>query len=496
MTEEEMERWAKTELEVTLVTDFETYTFWAKPKEMSHFISTVDKHGDKYASFNGCIITNASGPAITRSDGSKEWFLNGVRHREDGPAIEGPLAKDSDHIYWLWGVPLTPEEFSSYRKADLSGIIKEIQSARELKTNGWVKILSPTSDEILKFRLHFRDGLLHCDDGPALIDDQGNEAWFQSGLMHRVEGPALTRADGSYEFWSNGRRHRFDGPAVVGPDGSREWYLFDAKIDESFMLKEMLPKSSDSTPVLGLHGKPSVDYRDENNKLHSESGPAKIFFDGVKEWWKHGYFHRKDAPAITFPSGAYCWYNEGLLHRTDGPAIQTRAGVKKWYLNGQRHRVGGPAIERPSGRNSWYLNGKRLTKREYDIQMEKSLVVTLEDMSNEDLYEEVQRLSQELLDLAARIEQRDVEVESLLNVVSAPEYEEVRGQTQHMLMFDEVDFKSPEVKEEEMGWGLPLASMMAAALIGVGKGLKKQSKQVQQEEEQEIAQEQEAVVRN
>jgi hypothetical protein len=28
------------------------------------------------------------GPAVERSDGEKHWLLNGKRHREDGPAIE------------------------------------------------------------------------------------------------------------------------------------------------------------------------------------------------------------------------------------------------------------------------------------------------------------------------------------------------------------------------------------------------------------------------
>jgi hypothetical protein len=30
------------------------------------------------------------GPAVEWPDGSKAWYLNGKRHREDGPAIERP----------------------------------------------------------------------------------------------------------------------------------------------------------------------------------------------------------------------------------------------------------------------------------------------------------------------------------------------------------------------------------------------------------------------
>jgi hypothetical protein len=31
-------------------------------------------------------------PAIEEADGTKEWYINGRRHREDGPAVEYPIA--------------------------------------------------------------------------------------------------------------------------------------------------------------------------------------------------------------------------------------------------------------------------------------------------------------------------------------------------------------------------------------------------------------------
>ena len=41
------------------------------------------------------------GPAIEDTDGYKAWYLNGVRHREDGPAIE---YKSGNREWWLNGV--------------------------------------------------------------------------------------------------------------------------------------------------------------------------------------------------------------------------------------------------------------------------------------------------------------------------------------------------------------------------------------------------------
>ena len=49
----------------------------------------VDSDGTKDWYLHG-ELHREDGPAVERSDGSKFWYLNGKRHREDGPAIEYP----------------------------------------------------------------------------------------------------------------------------------------------------------------------------------------------------------------------------------------------------------------------------------------------------------------------------------------------------------------------------------------------------------------------
>ena len=52
------------------------------------------------------------------------------------------------------------------------------------------------------------------------------------------------------------------------------------------------------------------------------------------------------------------WRNlDDQLHREDGPAIEWADGSKEWYRNGQLHREDGPAIEYKSGTEEWYLFG-------------------------------------------------------------------------------------------------------------------------------------------
>lgn len=38
--------------------------------------------------------------------------------------------------------------------------------------------------------------------------------------------------------------------------------------------------------------------------------------------WFTGKFHRKNGPALIYKDGTKMWYKNGYLHREDGPAIE------------------------------------------------------------------------------------------------------------------------------------------------------------------------------
>ncbi len=46
-------------------------------------------------------------------NGDKEWFLNGKRHRDDGPAVE---YSNGDKEWWINGKKLTKQEFNNRNK--------------------------------------------------------------------------------------------------------------------------------------------------------------------------------------------------------------------------------------------------------------------------------------------------------------------------------------------------------------------------------------------
>ena len=80
-------------------------------------------------------------------DQSTEWYLNGRRHREDGPAVE-----------WANG-----------------------------------------------YKEWYLNDQRHRPDGPAVEWADGSKVWYLNGQRHRPDGPAMEWADGDKEWWLNGR---------------------------------------------------------------------------------------------------------------------------------------------------------------------------------------------------------------------------------------------------------------------------------------------------
>lgn len=65
-----------------------------------------------------------------------------------------------------------------------------------------------------------------------VVDRGGNQWWCREGLLHREDGPAAIRNDGIREWHIYGKLHREDGPAVIWYDVNGNpsmtdvaWYL-------------------------------------------------------------------------------------------------------------------------------------------------------------------------------------------------------------------------------------------------------------------------------
>lgn len=93
-------------------------------------------------------IHRTGGPAVTRPDGTQEWYDHGDLHREDGPARVMPGGGEQ-----------------------------------------W-----------------FQHNRPHRIGGPAVSWPDGYEEWWVDGEPHRDNGPAVTHSDGDQEWWRRGKR--------------------------------------------------------------------------------------------------------------------------------------------------------------------------------------------------------------------------------------------------------------------------------------------------
>lgn len=132
-------------------------------------------------------------PALEYASGAAHWFVQGKRHRTDGPAIESDQGKQ----WWIDG---------------------------QLHRVG-----APAKDFVSGVEEWWLFGKRHREDGPALIDALGYE-WWKHGLLHRVGGPAAI-SNGLERWYQNGKLHREGGPAVVDSNGSEEWWLNGSQHD-------------------------------------------------------------------------------------------------------------------------------------------------------------------------------------------------------------------------------------------------------------------------
>ena len=76
-------------------------------KAGSQLVQIEDQHGGSHWYLEG-KRHREDGPAIVLANGSRHWFIPGLRHREDGPAIEWVGGTGS---WWLMGGEYTPKTF-------------------------------------------------------------------------------------------------------------------------------------------------------------------------------------------------------------------------------------------------------------------------------------------------------------------------------------------------------------------------------------------------
>jgi hypothetical protein len=157
------------------------------------------------------------GPAVERTDGTKEWWWMGKRHRfsdryiyhNDNQNVEPAIIRADGSKEWYWNGVL-------HRDHDSPAII------RADGTKDWYRLGK-----------RHRSNDHNQDVGPAIEYPNGGKEWYWAGKLHRCPdvnsgfvGPAVESSNGNHEWWSMGKRHRDGGfPAIVQAGGFKEWWM-------------------------------------------------------------------------------------------------------------------------------------------------------------------------------------------------------------------------------------------------------------------------------
>lgn len=179
------------------------------------------------------------------SSRAKEWYLNGNRHREDGPASECKT-------WFLNGEELTEEEFNHKTKLQkLNGNRHKDKLGNKIKGDDIMSTPIVKLDTYGTKRWYLNDKL-HREDGPAVEHASGYKSWYLNGQLNRNGGPAVEYTNGNKEWYLNGKLHREDGPArelhrEYGParelwNGYKEWYLNGVELTEDEFNNKPIPK--------------------------------------------------------------------------------------------------------------------------------------------------------------------------------------------------------------------------------------------------------------
>lgn len=70
-----------------------------------------------YEKRNTIVPHREDGPAIIYDDGDETWWLNGERHRLDGPAnMMTEIGKETKYEYWYKGIEIQADTLEEFHK--------------------------------------------------------------------------------------------------------------------------------------------------------------------------------------------------------------------------------------------------------------------------------------------------------------------------------------------------------------------------------------------
>ncbi len=181
---------------------------------MNNNIKKIKRDNVTFVLENG-LLHNTLGPAVFSDDlNYKEWYINGVLHREDDLAAMMYLNEDF---------------YSSAKNGRISeGYISGLKKPTFLiGEESWYMQGEWENDSGSIF--FYKNGVVDNGDEPAIISNNGNKRWYKDGFLHRENDLPATESKFLIEWFKHGLAHRENGPAAIfflpQDEVLNKWYL-------------------------------------------------------------------------------------------------------------------------------------------------------------------------------------------------------------------------------------------------------------------------------
>jgi hypothetical protein len=161
------------------------------------------------------------GPAVTKKNGSVAYYENNLLHREDGPAVINEFGIE----VWYFEGNLHNENGPSYtdnhgnKEWFIHGYCEDRGSQPNVSWKTGQKQWRKTFD------------IYDDEEGSDVEGEVSTDHPDRIHVIHRENGPAIIYEDGSVEYKRNGKTHRDDGPAIMDVNAGNQWYLDGKKVN-------------------------------------------------------------------------------------------------------------------------------------------------------------------------------------------------------------------------------------------------------------------------
>lgn len=342
-------------------------------------------------------------PAFICDNGEKYWYQNNNLHRLDGPADE------RYNGYWVNGIYLLKDQFEIEQQKR-----KDLVKKHNYVVVDWIDVIDFKEDEKEK-TLYINTTVRHAAH-ETNAKNGNSKRWFKNGVLHREDGPAVVWDNGSCHYWLNGKNlSQKEWAALIKQSKENQ---FEKELKKEFPLVvanwdevKNITRQGDSV-ILECNDGVKEYWSKKYQNLHRMDGPAVIGADKIEEYYIQGKKYTKLAfdnkiktinlqniknelkknPVWKNSSHIFWSKIESITQNGDNVQITYKNSGEIFNLrNGELHCETGPALISGDYVEYW-LNNIKYSKQEYDSILNNRDKKTSESFKDLILKEKIEKL--------------------------------------------------------------------------------------------------------